>query len=589
MSHRRALQLFTLLLLIATAVTVTVYLWRYTHDDAALATSTSTPFPASVERTASTSSSVEPHAPTLFVEAVAADADNFNPIYSTNPTSLKVIEKIYPLLIGRDPYTGANNSSGLAEKWQFSPDGRTLTITLYPNLQWSDGEPIRAEDIVFTLELVRDPLVASPYRQNFGNIETITAIDDQTLVIQLANPDCAIFQSLRQPILPAHLYHNDRSEFRSTDPNRLPTVGAGPFLFASRSGSRIVLQRNERYRLGAPLLERYEFHIIADEAEQLAGLADGRIDLVALSTEQLAFYQPIPAVTLYKTPLDSITFLALNLANPQHPQPGRASDGSLLPQEPHPILGTLAVRQALAHALDYETLLEQGFQHQILRHSGYLLPTITWAYHKDLAPYGYDPELTAQLLSDAGWVDADGDGIRERDGAPLQLTLLTNEDSTLRARLAELIRLQFQAVGIDLQVAVQPFDLLTNALLGQRYDMVLIGWDTLGAEPGNSDFWLSQQDLPTEFDDNGIGGANFTSYQNVAVDLWLTEARTHPSCDGGYRTQRYQQVQERIYADLPYIVLGSPYQGWVYRAEWQGITPQPWSFAHNIQRWWRAD
>ena len=165
---------------------------------------------------------------------------------------------------------------------------------------------------------------------------------------------------------------------------------------------------------------------------------------------------------------------------------------------------------------------------------------------------------------------------------------MSSEASAL-ARLAELIRLQFQAVGIDLQVAVQPFDLLTNALLGQRYDMVLIGWDTLGAEPGNSDFWLSQQDLPTEFDDNGIGGANFTSYQNVAVDLWLTEARTHPSCDGGYRTQRYQQVQERIYADLPYIVLGSPYQGWVYRAEWQGITPQPWSFAHNIQRWWRAD
>ena len=167
----------------------------------------------------------------------------------------------------------------------------------------------------------------------------------------------------------------------------------------------------------------------------------------------------------------------------------------------------------------------------------------------------------------------------------MQLTLLTNEDSAVRVRLAEAIRTYLQAIGVGVEVRTLTFDQLTRELLDQRYDLVLIGWDTLGTEPGNSDFWLSQQDLPSSYDTNGIGGANFTSYQNVAVDLWLTEARELQRCEDAERASRYREVQGKIHADLPYIVLGTPLQGWAYRTGWQGIHPQPLNFFNNIHQW----
>lgn len=592
--HRRLFQLFGLLLLVATAITITVYAMQPTTAVSPLSTTTNRRLAIATETAPVIHAEHVSQAGTIFVEAVTYDADNFNPIYTTNPTSLSVIQKLYPALTGQDPYTGANNGSGLAERWTFDDEGRTLTITLYADLLWSDGEPLTAHDVAFTYALIREPAVASPYRQNFSNIEAVDAVDDRTIQLQLTTADCSIFQSLRQPIIPAHLYDNEIAQFQATDPNRSPSVGAGPFLFEKRSGSRITLKRNERYRLGAPLLERYEFQIIADPTEQRAALEAGEIDLMHFPPEQLAQLQSLqaqslPSISFYQAPLDSITFLALNLANPQNPQPGRATDSSLLPQEPHQILGSQMVRQALAHALDYDELLNDGFGRQMIRLNGYLLPTVTWAYHGQLSPYSYDPARAAQLLNEAGWVDANSDGIRERDGTTLQLSLLTNQDSVARVHLGEMIQRQLQPLGIAVHFEALPFDALTDLLLGQRYDLVLVGWDTLGAEPSNSDFWLSHQDLPTDYDTNGIGGANFTSYQNVAVDLWLTEARSAADCDGGYRAQRYRQVQERIHEDLPYIMLGSPLQGWAYRSEWQGILPQPWHFAHNVQRWRRAN
>ncbi len=588
MTRIKAIQLFTLLLLIAVATTVIVYRWqRSTSGIASTMDAIASTDRINNEQTHSSASPAQ-QAGAHFVEAVSVDADNFNPIYTTNPTSLTVIRKIYPSLVGQDPFTGANNGSALAETWHFSDDGETITFTLHKDLQWSDGQPITAEDLRFTYALIRDPVVSSPYQQNFANVENLEVIDDQTLQVHLRTPDCTIFQTFRQPILPAHLYQDDPSQFLKTDPSQQPTVGAGPFLYGDRSEGRISLTRNPLYRFDAPLVEGFEFRVIADVAQQLAALAEGTVDLVYLSAEQLAGVQAGPALELYTAPLDSLTFVALNLANPNHPQPGRADDGSLLPQEPHPILGTLAVRQAFAAGLDYRALLANGFSNQAVRTAGYLLPTITWAYNDDLSPSAYDPTRARDLLQNAGWVDQDGDGVRERDGIALRLTLLTNEDSAVRVRLAKLIQVQWQAIGVDLQLETVPFETLTQSLLAQRYDLVLVGWDTLGAEPANSDFWLSRQDLPLDTSvEESSGGANFVSYQNVAVDQWLDEARTAPNCDGGYRALRYRRVQERIHEDIPYIILGVPLQGWAYRAVWQGILPQPWQFDQNIQRWRR--
>ncbi|MCB0064833.1 MAG: hypothetical protein KDE19_22065 [Caldilineaceae bacterium] len=543
-----------------------------------------TPFPNQTQdlpQSVTSSPNGVPQSGGVFVEGVSLAPDHFNPIFTTNATSLSIIEKLYAPLVGQDPVTGAASISGLAKQWSFSDDGRTLTLTLHDGLQWSDGEPLTARDVGFTYRVIQDPATASPYQPNFANVTAVLTPDDRTVQLTLAVPDCAIFQTLHQPILPAHLYGGDVAQFQATDLTYTPTVGAGPFTFVDRIGARILLQRNPRYRLGAPLLERWEVHVLSEAEAQWSQLRAGELDLISLEVEQFARVASMPTVTLYTAPRDSITFLALNLADPTDASPGRSVTGERIPQTPHPILGNRQVRQALAQGIDYATLLTRVYGSSGVQMASYLLPSITWAHNDELARYTYQPTVADDLLVAAGWVDRDGDGIRERDGRPLQLHLLTNEDSSSRLQLAQLLAAQLHAIGVDVQVDALPFAALTTRLLGQQYDLVLIGWDNLGAEPANSDFWHSRQDEPGQ-------GANFVSFQDAEVDQWLDEARNAPDCDGGYRAARYRLVQERIHQELPYIIIGGQLRGWAYGSQWQEVAPQPWSFDYNVHRWWKS-
>src|SRR5690606_6075787 len=113
-----------------------------------------------------------------------------------------------------------------------------------------------------------------------------------------------------------------------------------------------------------------------------------------------------------------------NLGNPENPQPGLDEEGNVIEQESHPILGDVNVRKAISHAVDHDALNEGAYAGTGIPVGGAMLPQ-SWAYNENLQPHAFDPELAMQLLEDAGWVDADGDGIREKDGQTLTLTLGT--------------------------------------------------------------------------------------------------------------------------------------------------------------------
>jgi peptide/nickel transport system substrate-binding protein len=163
---------------------------------------------------------------------------------------------------------------------------------------------------------------------------------------------------------------------------------------------------------------------------------------------------------------------------------------------------------------------------------------------------------------------------------PLSLSLLTNSDNDLRTQLAWLLAQQWEASGIDIRFEQQPFDAIADRLLRQQYDVVLIGWDNLGPEPANSDFWHSRYDAPGD-------GANFVSYQNPQVDDWLDQARTNPTCDTAGRGKLYRQVQQQIAQDLPYILISGQVKQWAYPKHWQELTPYPWRFDYNSHQWWK--
>lgn len=518
-----------------------------------------------------------------FVQIVAQDADTLNPLLTTNATSRAIFQKLYPVLVDQDPGSGLPTiGRGLAMRWQFAADNRTITFTLRSDIRWSDGVPVTAQDVQFTYDTIRNPAITTSYRDNFANITNVAVVEGnaQTVILQLANADCAILQALNQPILPAHLYKGWNAT-QLADPNLRPQVSAGPFLLADwLPGRQINLVRNESYWEGAPRLARWEFHIIADPLAQLQALFAGAADWVELAPTQVAQAVARPDLRVYPTLADSLTFVALNLANSQNPQAGRNAEGALLSQEPHPILADQRMRLALAKSIDYTRLLAAVGGDSSQRLGSYLLPTISWAHVADLPPLNYDPTEARRLLDELAWRDSDGDGVRDRNGMPLSLSLLTNSDSEQRVELAMLLAEQWQQVGINVRFEQLAFDAVADRLLGQQYDMVLIGWDNLGAEPANSDFWHSRYDAPGN-------GANFVSYQNGQVDTWLDTARTVPACDPAVRAKLYRQVQQQIYADLPYLFLTGQVKRWAYPVAWQEIRPAPWRFDYNVHLWWK--
>ena len=519
-----------------------------------------------------------------FVQAVSKDAELFNPVLTANSTSEGVIDKLYPRLVGQDPNSGFIVPSELAKRWEISDNGRVYTFYLRDNIQWSDGQPVTANDFKFTYEALANDQAQSPYRDRTAAIERIETPDSTTVVITLRRPDCTLLQNLRRPLLPSHLYAADFSDLRSNAENTAPTVSAGPFRFVThKAGEQIVLARNPGFWKGPARMDRWILRIIPQPADRWQQLVSGAVDLVQLSADEIdaASIKAAPNVSVYEYKDNGFSFMALNLANPANPQPGFDSAGQPVVQDSHPILGDLAVRQAIAQGIDYDRLINDAYKGHGYRLASYVLPTASWAYAASLAPYAFNPQQARNLLEGAGWTDTNGDGIRDKNGKPLQLSLLTNTDNPERVRVAQLVKEQLAQLGLQIQFIPQSFQQVTDALLGQRFDMAVIGWDNISADPGISTFWQSREDIPG-------AGYNFTSFHDDQVDAWLDQAAQLPGCGLDARGTLYRQVQQKVYAGLPYVFISGKVSAWAYANRWHGIAPGPWGLEYNAQEWWLA-
>ena len=275
---------------------------------------------------------------------------------------------------------------------------------------------------------------------------------------------------------------------------------------------------------------------------------------------------------------DGYSYIGLNLANPENPQAGQDEDGNLIEQEPHPILSDHAVRLAMAHSLDYESIIENVYLGQGYQIASNVLPAVGWAHDPSIEPYAYDPDAAAAILDEAGWVLND-DGIREKDGQTLSLTLITNAGNTTREDLGALVQDQLNSLGFDITFEAIDFGTLVGQLLGQTFDMVIIGWTGLGTDPNDDSFWHSKFDTPES-------GFNFVSYQNPEIDRLLEEGITVPGCAPEDRAPVYAEIQQIIHDDIPYLFVTGSVGNTGYTKGWGNIDPGEWSFSWNIHTWY---
>jgi peptide/nickel transport system substrate-binding protein len=515
----------------------------------------------------------------VWVDTTSADASILNPILGSDTASSGIYNYLFPSLLGVNPQSGAFEATEMAERWETSEDGLTWTFYLRDGVVWSDGDPVDAADFKFTYDAIASDLVETPRKSNVAGIESIEVIDPLTIQVTFTEVKCDGLSDVGLGWLPSHLYAADFSDIMENDLNEAPTASAGPFVFGEwvRDDNTTML-RNETYFKGAPYMDGRIRRVIPDPGARLAALQTGEVDYIGVQPEQLTTVQLDPNLNLYKFKDDGYSYIALNLANPENPLPGQDEEGNLIEQDPHPILSDVNVRKAIAHSLDYNSIISRVYLGQGYQLAANVLPAVEWAHDPSILPYDFDTELAASILDEAGWVDSDEDGIRDKDGEPLSLTLLTNSGNTTREDLGVLVQDQLNSIGFDITFEAIDFGTMVGQMLGQTYDMVIIGWTGLGTDPNDDAFWHTQYDTPES-------GFNFVSYSNPRINELLEQGVAVPGCAPEDRAPFYQEIQQIIHDDVPYVFVTGSVGNWAYSSKFDGVAPGPWSLTHNIEKW----
>jgi peptide/nickel transport system substrate-binding protein len=312
----------------------------------------------------------------------------------------------------------------LAESWTVSDDGLTYEFKLRQGVLFHDGTPLNAEAIKFTIEYyLADPAAVAFY--GFTEIENVTAVDESTVQISLSVPTFPmIFRLGSLPALSPTAIEAAGDAYASSP------VGTGPFKFNSfEPDSQIVYERNETYWNGPPPLEELIVRIIPEAEVQVIELQAGTIDVVFLPPNKDVQGLQDQGLTITKTVTPSIEFVSLNCA--------------------FGFTQELAVRKAIARAIDRDTIIEQT-QYGLVEKSRAGNAPISPYYDETVPEITYDPDAAMQLLEEAGWVLGDGD-IRTKDGEELKL-IMVNTEYLDWGQLNLIIQDQLKKVGIACEI-----------------------------------------------------------------------------------------------------------------------------------------
>ncbi len=419
----------------------------------------------------------------------------------------------------------------LAESWQISPDQKTITFILKPNLKWADGKPLTSADVLWTWKAVIDEKTGSPYASDYQLVKKAETPDALTFSItyeQAYAPALDSWAGLQ--ILPKHLLEGQ--DLHTTAFARNPIGSSYYKLDSWNHGENIKLSRNTTSVLGQAKIDNLVSRIIPDSSAQFLELMAGNIDSMGL--DPIKFARIIPArpelqqtLALYKELGNSYTYMGFNLK--------------------HKPFDDMRVRKAINYAIDKQEIIDGVYLGLGINIASPYKPGTRWS-NPELKPYPYDPEKAKQLLKEAGFVDSDGDGIVEKDGKPFSFEILTNQNKE-REKSAVLIQRRLKGVGIDAKIrAIEWASFISRFIKTGDFDVVVLGWG-LGLDPDQYNIWHSSQQAPGQF--------NFVGYNNPTVDKLLEQGRLELNPDK--RQKIYHEFARVLLEDSPIVYLSAGY------------------------------
>ena len=485
--------------------------------------------------------------PVVFTVGILSDIDSLNPFTGILAESYEMFQLQYSTLLSTSS-VDFTPDAGLAESWEASADGKTWTYTLRPDLVWSDGTPLTANDVVYTFERI---LNGRYEQRNYGNyvrnITSVEAPDDRTVVMTTRVPS-PIMERLAVYILPEHVWSSvDAKAVKSfaNEPAEGETlVGSGPFLVVERrTGQFIRMVANDNYYKGRPQVDELVFRVYNNPDALGQALIKGEIDFASgLTADVFSTLEGQEGITTYAGSYSGFNELAFNMG-------AALVDGTPI-GDGNPHLQDQKVRLAISHAIDRQQMVDRILDGYGTPGSS-IIPPLYTTLHVDPGTQTYDPALANQILDDAGYAMGP-DGVRVGpDGQPMIYRLFVRSDSDSSVKSGEYFKSYLAAIGI--QADIKPVD--ENALfeiIGRgEFDMFEWGWVV---EP-DPDYQLSTFTCgKRSYEDGGEVYADLSDSFFCDPEYDALYAAQAEETDQAARAEIVKQMQQIIYDAVPYVV-----------------------------------
>jgi len=448
---------------------------------------------------------------------------------------------------------------GLAERWKGSDDGLTYTYTLRPGLKWSDGTPLTAEDVAWTVNTSRDQEWFN-HSSVTANL-TATAVDDRTVEIVSSVPDPKL-PTMDVYILPKHIWEGPAAD-DITAYDALEGVGSGPFTLKEwKPGQEWTMVANPNYWQGKAAIDQIVFRVYTEGAAMVSALENGELDVANdIPAELFGGLSGKDGIVTVAGAQGGFTELAMN------GMAGGLGDG-------HPALQDLDVRHAIAKAIDRGALFDR-----VALGIGLPLVTLGVSPLQEWLPeipadqqLNYDPAAANKLLDDGGYLDTDGDGVREmpEGGQPLTFRYAERSEGTQGAAVRELVTGWLSEVGIATEVSVFDDTQLGAVVAEGTYDLFVWGWAPF-VDPDPMLGYFTCDQLTTDLESIGYNDANWCSPEYDT--LYVAQ---NQELDRAKRIELVQQMVLLFHNESTYVVLYHDADTQAYRTDrFEGWLQQP--------------
>ncbi|HVS58775.1 MAG TPA: peptide ABC transporter substrate-binding protein [Candidatus Saccharimonadales bacterium] len=498
-----------------------------------------------------------------YTEGIVGTFTNADPLYASSDTDLTVSRLVFSSLL---KYNSSNQLEGdLAQSWSVDKTGTLYTVHLRPNVKWQDGEPLTADDVVFTYHTIQDPDAQSSLNSSWQGI-TVSASDSLTVTFKLPNPLSSFPYSLTNGIVPQHILKNvSPVDLRSSSFNTQDPIGSGPFMWQAvkvtdttpaTAETQIELQPFADYYGGGPKLNTFIVHVFAAEPAMIASFRKHQLTAMAGVSHLPSDLAKSRALHRYSMLLTAAKMVFFN-----------TSQGALQDAK---------VRQALVKGANVDA---------IVNNVGY--PTVPVREPLLRGQLGYDakyrqatdqPAVGRALLDKDGW-KVGKDGVRYKQGLPLTFTLYLSQN-TENDMVAAMLQQQWRKeLGVQMNVQKEDATDFNDTVASRSYDALLYGI-AIGIDPDVFVYWDSSQSHSTT-------GQNYSLYSSATADSSLESGRTRS--DPTLRAIKYKPFLQAWQTDAPALGLYQPrylYVSWtkVYGLDEHRLNTGIDRFA-NVQNW----